>query len=243
MSPEKQESAVVCGIEHIAVLYALFVREAYACGNAGEKAVRDATSRYGRERGARMAQKAIADGVERNRANYLLYKEWAPPRKGLMIPGPVQQKKPEFITTNVRCEWTESWKRHGLLEYGKLYCRYVDRYLCRGWAEGSAAEGFEVHITTLLSEGDDRCTFKWGYEMTPELEAELEAQAAVIGSRHVRDFDYHTGHLLHAMSSELTEQLGAEKGGGIRKAVLDAFTAKFGKTCVRAIMTAFTSAT
>jgi hypothetical protein len=228
------EKAALCGIEQHAVLYALLVREALGHGKAGDKAARDATARYGRERGARMAQKAIANGDELTRANYRLYKEWRPPQEGLMVPGPVPQKTPSFITQQVRCEWAESWKRHGLREFGKMYCRYVDRYLCRGWSED-----YEVQITTLLSEGDDRCTFDWGYALTPELEKELSQKSAVLGDKYARNFDYHTGHLLHAMTSEFTEQLGAKAGETICSAALKAFEKKFGKDCAVVIQETF----
>ncbi len=231
---EKMPAAPLCGIEQHAVLYGLFVREALKYGKGGDKAARDATARYGRERGARMAQKALANGDELTRPNYRVYKEWRPPREGLMVPGPVVRKTPSFVTQQFRCEWAESWKRHGLADFGKMYCRYVDRYLCRGWSED-----YEVTITTLLSEGDDRCTFDWGFAMTPELEAELAEKSAAAGERYVRDFDYHTGHLLHAMASEFTEQLGPETGAAIRDAALADFTAKFGRDCAERIQRAF----
>ena len=223
-----------CGIEHHAVLYALFVREALKFGPAGDKAARDATARYGRERGARMAQYAIANGDALTKPNYRLYKEWRGPKDGLTVPGPVVAKSPSYISQVLRCEWVEHWKRHGLLDWGKMYCRYVDRYLCRGWTED-----YEVTITSLLSEGDDRCTFDWGYELTPELENTLAEKSAAIGERYVRDFDYHTGHLLHAMASELTEQLGPEKGEAIRAAVLGEFAEKFGAVRAASIQKAF----
>ncbi|SBW00641.1 conserved hypothetical protein [uncultured delta proteobacterium] len=227
-------TTALCGIEQHAVLYALLIREALKHGAAGDKAARDATARYGRERGARMAQKAIADNEPLTRPAYRLYKEWQPPRQGLMVPGPVVQKTPSFITQQLRCEWAESWKRHELAEFGKMYCRYVDRYLCRGWSED-----YEVNITTLLSEGDDRCTFDWGYALTPELEKELAEKSAALGTKYVKDFDYHTGHVLHALSSEFAEQLGAATGAAIRAAALKAFEEKFGKQCVDAIQRAF----
>ena len=229
-----KEQTALCGIEQHAVLYALLVREALDnYGAAGDKAVRDAASRYGRERGARMAQRAIANGDELSKPNYALYKEWVAPQEGLMEVG-VGQKSPAYITLRYRCEWTESWKRHGLLGYGKMYCRYVDRYLCRGWSED-----YEVNITTLLSEGDAMCTFDWGFEMTPEVEAHLAKRRSALGNGHVRDFDYHTGHLLHAMTSEFTEQLGKDAGDAIRKNALAAFEEKFGKACSEAMQQAF----
>ena len=228
------EQASICGIEQHAILYALLVREAVEqYGKAGDKAVRDASSRYGRERGARMAQKAIARGDELSKPNYSLYKEWEPPQEGMMIMGPVK-KSPEFVTTRVRCEWTECWKRHGLLDYGKMYCRYVDRYLTRGWSEE-----YEVNITSVLSEGAEQCVFNWGFEMTPEVEAHLAKRKEALGGRYVRNFDYHVGHLLHAMTNEFTEQLGPEAGRAIREAVLAAFVEKFGEACRDAMLRAF----
>ncbi|GHV55678.1 hypothetical protein FACS1894206_10090 [Deltaproteobacteria bacterium] len=94
-------------------------------------------------------------------------------------------------------------------------------------------------ITSLLSEGDDKCTFDWGFEMTPEVEAELARKSAEFGNRYIRNFDFHAGHLLYAMTREYAEQLGTEAGDAIRKAALTAFEEKFGKECSEAMQRAF----
>jgi hypothetical protein len=223
-----------CGIEQHAVLYALLVKEAIErFGKAGEKAACDATARYGRERGARMAQRAIANGDDLTLPNFRLYKEWRAPKEGLMEHGAVT-KSPSYTFTVTRCEWNESWRKHGLIEYGKMYCSYVDRYLYKGWSEQ-----YELIIHKLLSTGDDICSFDWGFEMTPEIETYLDKKRASYGDRYARDFDYHAGHVLHALCSEFSEQLGAEKSAEIRKAALKQFEEKFGKECVQALLAAF----
>jgi hypothetical protein len=75
--------------------------------------------------------------------------------------------------------------------------------------------------------------------MTPEIEAYQDKKKALYGDSLTRDFDYHTGHLLHALGSEFSEQLGAEKSAEICKAALEQFEEKFGGECVQALKAAF----
>ena len=57
------KETVTCKIEHHAVLFALLAKHAVTlCGEKGKKAVLSGMTAYGKERGARMAANALANG-------------------------------------------------------------------------------------------------------------------------------------------------------------------------------------
>ena len=79
---DRKEIAEQFYMEEHAVLYALLVkaaRELY--GDKGELANVEGTIQYGRERGRRMALRALKDGEDLSPKNYLLYSEWVDDRK------------------------------------------------------------------------------------------------------------------------------------------------------------------
>ena len=139
-----------------------------------------------------------------------------------MIPGE-SVKSPFFVTTVKRCEWVETWKKYGLLEYGNMYCRYVDKQFVKGFNPE-----LELDIPALQSLGDPCCAFNWGYERTAEIEAELAQQREQVGEKYVRDFLYHTAHLYCAMSRTLVEELGDEGKDIVNRAAAQ-FCAMFGE--------------
>ncbi len=208
-------------IEHHAVLYGLIAREAIQSSITARCTLAKATSIYGAERGHRMAAYAQAENIERTMPAYALFKEWRPPQEGQMVTEEAV-RSPQFATTVRRCEWYETWKKYGLLEYGNMYCRYVDKQLVKGFNPE-----LELDIPALLSLGDPCCIFNWGYERTPEIEEELARQQAAVGCKYVRDFLYHTAHLYCAMSRVFAEDLG-EEGRGIIDRAMEQFDSLFG---------------
>jgi len=213
---------VVCEIEHHAVLYGYLARRAIEAGLESRRALAAATYRYGLERGMRMADYAAAEGLPRTMPTYSLFKEWRPQRPGQNIPGE-SVKRPHFLTSVARCEWAETWKKYGLTPYAKTYCLYVDKALVKGYNPE-----LELDIPANLSFGDDYCEFSWGYDRTPEIDAELKALGEKIGTKYVRDFNFHTAHLYCCIARVLRDQLG-EAGAEIARASLREFTETFGE--------------
>jgi hypothetical protein len=210
-------------IEEHAVLYGLLVREARAYGEAGETAAAEATRRYGRERGQRMAQRALRDGRERTMEAYTQYGEWSDPRgwsQSVMV-----ALSPHYTTDVLRCGWCDSWIKHDLLEHGQLYCAYVDDSLVTGFNPQNSIE-----IQSLLSRGDDRCRFVWkGLHFGSEAEAKESAQVKKsMAERNIKDFLYHTAHLYASMNATFAEMLGTAEAKAITEAALGAFTELFG---------------
>ncbi len=207
-------------IEHHAVMYGYLAKEAMAFGTAGRCALAKATVQYGKERGKRMAESAKKEGIECTMPAYSVFKEWRPTAAGQMILGD-SVKSPEFVTTVKRCEWVESWKRHGLLEYGNYYCRYVDQAIVKGFNKE-----LNLEIAGLQSLGDPMCIFNWGYERTDTVEAELAKMRKKAGDTYVQDFAFHTAHLYATIIKVLAGELG-ESAKQIGAKAMEQFVEKF----------------
>ena len=77
-------SHTVCQIEHHAMMFAFLSKHAIRlCGNRGKDAILDAMTKYGKERGRRMALNAQTHGDPLNTMTNQAYGEWKPGTDGI----------------------------------------------------------------------------------------------------------------------------------------------------------------
>jgi len=218
----KEVDTIYCTIEHHATLFALFAKYTIeGLDEKGKEIIYTGIENYGHERGKRMAERAIANRDALNFVNSQAYGEWVP-EKGQMEFGNVSME-PEYISNVTKCEWCESWKKHNLLEYGKYYCVNIDSAVFNGFNEK-----FHVKATSNLSFGADNCEFHWGNPMNEEDIIKLAKKKDELGISCIRDFNFHTAHLLYSMSETLKNELG-EEGKSIIDKVLKKYVELFGK--------------
>lgn len=73
------KETVSCKIEHHAMMFAFLAKRAIeTCGEEGKQAILDGMTVYGKERGARMAARAIGHGDPLNTMTNQAYGEWKP---------------------------------------------------------------------------------------------------------------------------------------------------------------------
>ena len=119
-------------IEDHAVLFALLAKVSVErFHQEGEAAIKRAIASYCMERGARAAMRCLADGEHLLMENYILYGEWDDPKGE--SESEIAAFEPNYKTNVLVCGWCESWKKHGLLEWGKIYCDHADYWLVRGF--------------------------------------------------------------------------------------------------------------
>ena len=213
-------------------MFALIYRRACELyGDEGRKAADEGTKRYGNQRGARMAKRAAKDGAPLDMRSYRLYGEWTD--KNHRSQSVTRQTTPVMLPDSTVCGWCEAWKEAGLLEYGCNYCTYVDKNLVKGFNPE-----LQLEIHSVLSQGGDVCAFEWrGFSIENEEEAKRFAEdKKALGGREIKDFLYHTGHLLSAMTEAIKENLGAEKRETVRRKALDDFEKMFGAEMTMAVI-------
>ena len=155
---------VNCKIEHHAILFAYLAKRAIEiCGEEGKEAILAGMTTYGNERGQRMAANALAHGDELNTMTNQAYGEWKPDYDGQMEFGQLRTE-PTLQTYISKCAWCDAWKKHGLTEFGKLYCVNVDNAVYQGFRSDFVC----TPTTTSMSWGGERCEFDWGYPLSPE---------------------------------------------------------------------------
>ncbi len=213
----------VCKIEHHAVMFALLSKNIMEQFNGdGKEAILKAVTKYGNERGARMAQNALDHGDELTVMANQAYGEWKPDYDGQMVFGRIRTE-PTLQTFISKCAWCEAWKDHDLLEYGKYYCVDIDNAVFQGFRSDFVC----TPLTESLSFGGDRCDFDWGEPLTKKEVVKLDEKKKELGTTCMKDFNYHTAHLLHSISNTLLEELGENAQDAIDKAKRE-FADKFG---------------
>lgn len=213
----------VCKIEHHAVMFALLSKNIMEQFNGdGKEAILKAVTKYGNERGARMAQNALDHGDELTVMANQAYGEWKPDYDGQMVFGRIRTE-PTLQTFISKCAWCEAWKDYDLLEYGKYYCVDIDNAVFQGFRSDFVC----TPLTESLSFGGDRCDFDWGEPLTEEEVVKLDEKKKELGTTCMKDFNYHTAHLLHSISNTLLEELGENAQDAIDKAKRE-FADKFG---------------
>ncbi len=211
-------------IEDHAVLYALLVRaavEQYV--DKGEEAARKATIVYARERGLRMAMRCAAAQLALTGDSYLEFGEWVDDRNWSQFK--IGSYQPFELNAH-KCGWYDSWQKHSLLDYGKLYCEIIDSELYRGFNPE-----IELTVKETISHGDEKCSF-----LLSGVHCKSEAEKSEIDKRRkkrlpyvVKDFLYHTGHVFSAFKRTYLLELGLTAENSIVSRVTSEYEEKFGK--------------
>lgn len=201
---ERETIAKTFYIDDHALIFGLLGKHAEACcGPVGMEALNKGTIQYARERGIRMAKRCLADGRPLTMRNYLLYGEWTDPRgwTNLEVAGIV----PDCRNHVEHCGWNDTWRKYGLLRYGAVYCTWTDKNLVYGFNPA-----LEIGVEGLLTHDAPSCEFHWmGTDFREEQEFyDLMAEKKTLAPRTVRDFLYHTGHMLSALRRTYYTELG-----------------------------------
>ena len=215
---------VNCKIEHHAILFAYLAKRAIEiCGEEGKEAILAGMTTYGNERGQRMAANALAHGDELNTMTNQAYGEWKPDYDGQMEFGQLRTE-PTLQTYISKCAWCDAWKKHGLTEFGKLYCVNVDNAVYQGFRSDFVC----TPTTTSMSWGGERCEFDWGYPLSPEEVSALAEKKKELGTSCMKDFNFHTAHLKSTICQVLVQRLGEDGEKAVELALKD-YTDTFGQ--------------
>ena len=211
-------------IENQAMMFAFLSRAAIeAKGEEGRAAIQAGMIRYGRERGARMAERARKADDPVDLWTNQAYGEWKPDYAGQMEFG-MLRSEPTYQTYIAKCAWCEVWKKNDILEYGREYCVNVDAAVYEGFGCGAVC----TPISTSMSWGGERCDFDWGKPLSKEEVRMVADKKAELGTSAMRDFNFHTDHMYFSVADELRKHFPEESKEIIEKAVTD-YIALFGQ--------------
>ncbi|MDR1017306.1 MAG: L-2-amino-thiazoline-4-carboxylic acid hydrolase [Lachnospiraceae bacterium] len=208
---------VMCTIENHATLFGLMSKYANElAGEDGKLAVLKAVTKYGNERGQRMATSAKNNGDEINTLTNQAYGEWKPDYDGQMTFG-IIHGEPTLQTFISKCAWCDAWKKHDLLEYGKLYCVDVDNAVYLGYQDKYKCD----ELGEPMSWGGDVCRFDWGGSLSQDELELLANKKKENGSKFMKDMNFHTAHILNTVGDTIKEELGDVGEKAVSKAIED----------------------
>ena len=195
-----------------------------AFGERGRQAFVLAVKHYARQRGERMAQRAVRDGQPLNYASYCAYCEWAPSEETLAsgegCVSHLRSTAPDYVYEVYPCVWFTAFKEQNALEAGQLYCRYLDEAIVRGFS--SSLQFYTVETQHCA----DRCVFCIR-------DADFGPDTAVRRrTEYVKGFDYHCAHTFYAFAETAAGVFG-QRGGEMAARVLEAFGAEYGEAMRR----------
>ena len=189
------------GIEHHAILYASIAKAVLETlgPERGEEVIRRITMRYGRKRGRRMREHAEKMGYGSSLNAFFLCGEWqGKPGENEAV---LRREKDCTVSEVRKCAWYGAWKKHGLLNEGSYYCRWIDHSLCEGF-DGS----FSLDVPLAIGLGDEICRFVWNEESS-----EVEKKTSF-----VVPFSFHCQELSETAKEVLFEE-EADQAEGILK--------------------------
>ena len=215
---EKHEKGdIQMKIENQAMMFAFLSKYTIiAKGEEGRNVIQEGMKRYGRERGARMAARARANGDPVDLWTNQAYGEWKPDYPGQMEFGNLHTE-PTLVTYISKCAWCEAWKKYDILEYGREYCVNVDAAVYEGFGCGAVC----TRLTTSMSWGGDRCDFDWGKPLSEEELKKIADKKAELGTSAMRDFDFHTAHIYYAITDTIRKAFPDDADDIIGKAARD----------------------
>lgn len=170
------------GIREHALYYACLARaimeEESLPAEQKEPLLKEITQAYGIRRGRRMRDNAHAEGLPSDLHAFFVTGEWegwpGENRSQLISEEGMSESRVDV------CAWYDTWKKYGLLEYGKYYCRWIDQAIAEGFS-GS----FRLTVLCTKSQGGRVCRFVW----------DESAGEPVREKRYLLPFSYHLNEL------------------------------------------------
>ncbi len=198
-------------------------------GEEGIKIFEFATFKYAEQRGTRMAFRALQDGKPLDILSYLAYGEWQTTDEQ-SFDMKTLSTNPDYEIKNFRCPWHSQFKKMGLLECGKVYCKHLDEAI---------VIGFNPRMKLELRENlynEDNCHFFFkDANLTPEKLEELEQMILELGTSKNLSFEYHCAHIFMTFANIIRYRLG-DKAEDLILAVLDQFKTEYGQEMVDALL-------
>lgn len=151
-----QEQCIMDLSDNYTVLYSFICREMIdAFGKEGERAAREGTRRYGRDRGIHSRQKHLSMGVKINMKSLFSVGGDLPPDPRFQRE--LQELNPEErVSHTLICPMADIWKAYGEREIGRMYCEEFHPACYNHYAYDY---GHTNLAKTLTQETDEYCAF------------------------------------------------------------------------------------
>ena len=172
-----------------------------------------------------MAAAARADGYPNDLLGYLLYGELDSDNEVQIV-----QKTPHFEIDVRRCPWHDTWRKHGVLEYGRLYCLEIDHAIMRGFNSD-----FSFSVDGTLTNGAPHCHFiYYDGHLGPLNTLKYLWRKRRLGNSAIRPWDWHSAELYAVISSQLIRRFD-EVGRQISETAMETFADEYGANAAKIV--------
>jgi len=122
-------------------------------GDEGKAAIASSVKKFGEERGRRIAKLVRSLGKELTLKNFFIYSD--------LEGGETAKYKIKIVDGNVEiiireCVFCNGCKEWDKIEYGKIYCEYIDESIIEGYNPSLSFE-----IDSVLTKGDKQCVQRY----------------------------------------------------------------------------------
>jgi hypothetical protein len=118
-------------------------------GEKGKETVINVVKKFGERRGKEIADIVKSLGKELTLNNYFIYSTFDGGQTTKYKVNVVDGNIELVIRQCVFCDGCEDWDK---LEYGKIYCDYIDEAILKGYNPN-----LKIEVPAMLSHGDKRC--------------------------------------------------------------------------------------
>ncbi|MFX1317016.1 MAG: L-2-amino-thiazoline-4-carboxylic acid hydrolase [Promethearchaeota archaeon] len=118
-------------------------------GEQGKETIIEAIKKYGERRGKDIAKIVKSLGKELTLKNYYVYNTFDTRQTAKYKLNIVEGNIEAIIRDCVFCNGCKDWD---MLEYGKIYCDYIDEAVLKGYNPD-----LNIEVPTTLTKGDKRC--------------------------------------------------------------------------------------
>ncbi len=208
---------------HHAMLFAYIAKSATdTLGSVSLPTLQNGVKRYGKQRGSRMAQRTLKDSRKLDVKNYFIYGEWIPATGEMEIEYPTLSPDTNMVAK--KCSWQSAWANESMLEYGAIYCDFIDEAIAEGYSPEVRFE-LKSHRTN----GHHICDFRFiGANLTLDDMEEIRDMQNKLGTSIKKHWDYHIGHIYKTMKEELIKDFGL-KGEKAVDLALEMYKEKYGQ--------------
>ncbi|NVO12307.1 MAG: L-2-amino-thiazoline-4-carboxylic acid hydrolase [Bacteroidales bacterium] len=169
--------------------------------NQFEEIISELVKKYGMQRGNRMAMRAKANSHELSMLNYMAYSEFV--NKTSIMKKKISGVNGHTKVVITKCPWCETWKENNALDFGKYYCKFVDKSLVKGFNSN-----LNIDINSTLSNQNEACEFIF-HDLNVGIGSYVKLAIKKLfkpGKRALMPWSFHICHLISTTSEILIQQ-------------------------------------
>lgn len=122
-------------------------------GDKGREVMGDAVKKYGEERGRRIAEIVKSQGKELDLKNFFIYSD-LDAKSTLKYTPKIVDGNLEIVGRDcVFCNGCKEWDK---VEYGQIYCEYIDISILKGYNPN-----LKIEVPSTLTKGNKRCILRY----------------------------------------------------------------------------------